>query len=49
MENELKKQSGLYDEASKEYKSFANCSREQLGNAIQVLITIGEDVGLNLR
>lgn len=38
IENLIKKESGLYDEISKEYKSFGNCSVQQLSDAIQVMI-----------
>lgn len=49
VEQEIKKNAGLYDELEKLYKSFANCSREELSNAIQVMINLGDNMNLNLR
>lgn len=49
IEQTIKKQAGLYDENTEIYKSFGNCSREQLSSAIQVIINIGESLGLNLK
>lgn len=49
MENMIKKEAGLYDEVSKEYKSFGNCSISQLSDAIQVMIEKGDFVGIQLR
>jgi hypothetical protein len=48
IEQEIKKNAGLYNEVSEMYASFGNASRESLSNAIQVMIEIGEQVGLNL-
>lgn len=48
-ENLIKKEAGLFDEISKEYKSFANCSIEQLSSAIQVMVEKGDFVGINLK
>jgi len=47
-QNEVKKQSGLYDELSKEYKSFGNCSKEELSSAIQIMIEIGKFINVDL-
>lgn len=49
MQNIIKKDAGLYDESSEEYKSFGNCSVSQLSDSIQVMIEKGTWVGLNLR
>jgi hypothetical protein len=49
IEHQIKKSAGLYNELNETYKSFAHCSREELGNAIQILIEIGEQLNLNLR
>lgn len=49
IERQIKKNAGLYNELNDTYKSFAHCSREELGNAIQILIEIGEQLNLNLR
>lgn len=49
IEHEIKKQAGLYNELTQEYKSLGNCSMEELSSAIQILITIGEVIGLNLK
>lgn len=47
-ENLIKKEAGLYDELTQEYKSFGNCSFQQLSDAIQVMIEKGEFIGINL-
>jgi archaellum component FlaC len=47
-QNEIKKQSGLYDEVSKEYKSFGNCSKEELSSAIQIMIEVGKFISVDL-
>lgn len=49
VEQEIKKNAGLFDENTGIYKSFGNCSREQLSSSIQVMINIGETIGLNLK
>lgn len=48
IENEIKKNAGLYDEINKVHKSFAYCSNEELGAAIHVMIEFGVVVGLKL-
>lgn len=49
MEQLIKKDAGLYDELKNEYKSFANCNFDEMSSAIQVMINMGEECGLNLR
>lgn len=48
IEQKIKKDAGLYDELTKEYKSFGNCSIQELSSAIQVLLELGTFVGINL-
>lgn len=45
MKATVKEKAGLYDPASKEYKSFAECSKTELSDAIQICIEIGNTVG----
>ena len=45
MKATVKEKAGLYDAASKEYKSFAECSKTELSDAIQICIDIGNTVG----
>ena len=45
MKEIVKQKAGLYDPASKEYKSFAECSKTELSDAIQICIEIGNTVG----
>jgi hypothetical protein len=45
MKTTVKEKAGLVDPASKEYKSFANCSKKELSDAIQNCIEIGNIVG----
>jgi hypothetical protein len=45
MKDAVKEKAGLYDPASKEYKSFAECSKTELSDAIQICIDIGNTVG----
>jgi hypothetical protein len=48
IEQRIKKDSGLYEEIEQIYKSFGNCSVEELSSAIQVMILLGETCGINL-
>jgi len=41
----VKEKAGLYDPAFKEYKSFSECSKTELSDAIQMCIEIGNTVG----
>ncbi len=43
----IKDKAGLYKhtETGKEYKSFAECTKDELSNAIQICIQVGNDVG----
>ncbi len=45
MKDTVKEKAGLYDPAISDYKSFGNCSKEELSEAIQICITIGNDIG----
>ena len=45
MKDIVKKKAGLYDPASKSFKSFSECSKSELSDAIQVCISIGNDIG----
>jgi adenosylhomocysteinase len=45
MKDAVKEKAGLYDPASKEYKSFSECSKTELSDAIQICIEIGNTVG----
>lgn len=45
MKEAVKEKAGLYDPASKEYKSFGECSKTELSDAIQICIEIGNTVG----
>ncbi len=52
MKEEVKKMCGLCfktHEHTEVYKSFADCSSEELGLAIETIIEIGETVGINFR
>jgi hypothetical protein len=48
VENEVKQAAGLYNEVNKVHKSFGDCSREELSDAIQVMIEVANQVGINL-
>lgn len=48
IEHVIKKEAGLYDEISQEYKSFGNCSIQQLSDAIQVLLEKAEFTGTKI-
>lgn len=48
VQNIIKKEAGLYDEVSEIYKSFGNCSKLELSDAIQVLIEKGKFVNIDL-
>jgi hypothetical protein len=45
MKATVKEKAGLYDPASKEYKSFADCDKKELSDAIQTCIEIGNIIG----
>jgi len=45
MKLNLKEKAGLINPASKEYKSFSKCSKQELSDAIQMCIEIGNLVG----
>jgi hypothetical protein len=45
MKEIVKEKAGIYDPASKNYKSFADCSKTELSDAIQICIEIGNTVG----
>jgi hypothetical protein len=45
MKDTVKEKAGLYDPASKEYKSFADCDKKELSDAIQICMDIGNTVG----
>lgn len=41
----IKDKAGLLDPATKEFKSFANCSKKELSAAIQSCIDVGDFIG----
>ena len=45
MKEIVKQKAGLYDPASKEYKSFADCDKKELSDAIQTCIELGNIIG----
>jgi len=45
MKHTVKEKAGLIDPISKEYKSFADCDKKELSDAIQMCIEIGNIVG----
>jgi len=45
MKEIVKEKAGLYDPASKEYKSFADCDKKELSDAIQTCIELGNIIG----
>ena len=45
MKHIIKKKAGLYDPASNSFKSFSECNKSELSEAIQVSIGIGNDIG----
>jgi hypothetical protein len=45
MKEAVKEKAGLINPASKEYKSFADCDKKELSDAIQMCIEIGNIVG----
>lgn len=45
MKKNVKEKAGLLDPASKEYKSFGDCNKKELSDAIQICIEIGDLVG----
>ena len=44
----VKNKAGLYDYTNSCFISFAKCSKEQLSEAIQVTILLGDELGYNL-
>lgn len=47
IKNLVKQKAGLYSDPGK-LRSFANCSKAELSAAIQAVIEIGDDLGINL-
>lgn len=45
MKQTVKEKAGLIDPASKEYKSFSDCNKKELSDAIQMCVEIGNIVG----
>ena len=45
MKEIVKEKAGLYDPASKEYKSFADCDKKELSDAIQNCVELGAIIG----
>lgn len=45
MKETVKEKAGLIDPASKEYKSFSDCNKKELSDAIQICVEIGNIVG----
>lgn len=45
MKDTIKEKAGLYDPASKNYKSFADCNKKELSDAIQICIDVGNSIG----
>ena len=51
IKDQVKIKAGLYkitETGKKEFKSFTNCSKEDLSNAIETCISIGHLIGCNL-
>lgn len=44
----IKERAGLYDEASSDFKSFANCSKQEMSNVIEHCIALGSELGIYL-
>lgn len=45
MKETVKEKAGLVDPASNEYKSFSQCTKKELSDAIQICIEIGNFIG----
>ena len=45
MKETVKEKAGLIDPASKEYKSFSDCNKKELSDAIQMCVEIGNIAG----
>lgn len=45
MKETVKEKAGLIDPASKKYKSFADCDKKELSDAIQMCVEIGNIIG----
>ncbi len=49
-QDQVKARSGFpFDETKQEYKSFGDCSKDELSDAIQTVIEIGDFLGANFR
>ena len=44
----IKERAGLYDEASSNFKSFADCSKHEMSNVIEHCIALGSELGIHL-
>jgi hypothetical protein len=44
----VKERAGLYDEASSDFKSFADCSKQDMSNVIEHCIALGNELGIYL-
>lgn len=44
----IKERAGLYDEASSKFKSFADCSKQDMSNVIEHCIALGSELGIHL-
>lgn len=49
MQNRIKKGAGYPKNSEGEYKSFADASKEELSDAIQSMIELGDFMGINVR
>lgn len=44
----VKERAGLYDEASSNFKSFADCSKHEMSSVIEHCIALGSELGIHL-
>jgi hypothetical protein len=44
----IKERAGLYDEASSDFKSFADCTKQEMSNVIEHCIALGAELGIHL-
>lgn len=44
----IKERAGLYDEASSDFKSFADCTKQEMSNVIEHCIALGSELGIYL-
>jgi hypothetical protein len=44
----IKDRAGLFDEASSDFKSFADCSKQEMSSVIEHCIALGNELGIHL-